>query len=44
MQFCTIAEYGPWRWFNIWNLQDSLAFVLQVLQPLHPVLHFHSAL
>lgn len=23
-------EYGIGRWVNIWNLQDTLAFVLQV--------------
>jgi hypothetical protein len=30
LQICTLAEYGIGRWINIWNLQDTLAFVLQV--------------
>lgn len=30
IEICTVLEYGPRRWFNIWNLMDLATYFLQV--------------
>lgn len=37
VEICTVIEYGPRRWFNIWNLMDLATYFLQV----HAVFAFH---
>lgn len=30
IEACTVIEFGPKRWLNVWNLIDLITYILQV--------------
>ena len=30
IEVCTVIEFGPKRWLNVWNLIDLITYILQV--------------